>query len=52
MREFQAQCADALTDRYTALFEEHRHHAFVDDMMAALEYDRFFERMTRSRGAK
>ncbi|KAJ8600471.1 hypothetical protein CTAYLR_001482 [Chrysophaeum taylorii] len=43
--ELEAQMYDALNDRYTALFEEHPHHGWVDSALAAVSYDHFYARM-------
>lgn len=45
LAELQEQMHDALTDRYTPLFEEHPHHGWVDSALAALSYTHFFNRM-------
>lgn len=49
--ELQSQMSDALNDRYTALFEEHPHHGWVDSALAALSYEHFYERMTKAADA-
>ena len=36
---------DALNDNFTALFEEHPHHGWVDSALAAISYEHFFKRM-------
>mmetsp|Transcript_50583 Transcript_50583/g.142298 ORF Transcript_50583/g.142298 Transcript_50583/m.142298 type:complete len:171 (+) Transcript_50583:69-581(+) len=46
--EFYAQCKDAIEDNYTALFEEHQHHWFVDALLASMSYEHFFEMMTKA----
>ena len=43
--DFQQQLFDALNDNYTALFEEHPHHGWVDSALAAISYEHFFARM-------
>lgn len=45
LSDLREQMLDALNDRYTALFEEHPHHGWVDSAIAALSYDHFFARM-------
>ena len=47
VRDLQDQMDDALSDRYTALFDEHHHHGWVDGMLAALSYEHFYTRMMR-----
>ena len=44
---FYSQCEDAIEDRYTALFEEHMHHWFVDALLSSMSYEHFFSMMTR-----
>ena len=43
--DFQQQLYDALNDNFTALFEEHPHHGWVDSALAAISYEHFFQRM-------
>ena len=43
--DFQQQLYDALNDNFTALFEEHPHHGWVDSALAAISYEHFFKRM-------
>jgi len=44
---FQAQCQDALDDKYVALFDAHEHHGFVDALLASMDYSRFFALMVK-----
>lgn len=45
LADLQQQMYDALHDRYTALFEEHPHHGWVDSALAALSFEHFSARM-------
>ena len=42
------QCKDAIEDNYTALFEEHQHHWFVDALLSSMSYEHFFAMMTKA----
>jgi hypothetical protein len=50
---FNSDCKVALEDEYCALFEEHKHHWFVEALMASMEYQSFYDMMLRAaRGRK
>ncbi|CAM9818500.1 unnamed protein product, partial [Laminaria digitata] len=36
---------DAKENNYTALFEEHEYHGFVQSLLAAMEYEAFYRLM-------
>uniref|UniRef100_A0A7S1U8T2 Cilia- and flagella-associated protein 36 n=1 Tax=Phaeomonas parva TaxID=124430 RepID=A0A7S1U8T2_9STRA len=46
-KEFYDECQWARQDMMEPLFSEHRHHWFVDWLLATLEYNHFFKKMQR-----
>mmetsp|Transcript_9244 Transcript_9244/g.14237 ORF Transcript_9244/g.14237 Transcript_9244/m.14237 type:complete len:170 (+) Transcript_9244:91-600(+) len=46
MSQLFEQMEDAKLDRYTALFEEHQHHAWVDSILAVLSFEYFVQLMS------
>jgi hypothetical protein len=46
----QEACREAINDEYCALFEEHKHHGFVDALLASQEYEAFYGMMCRGKG--
>ena len=45
IEEFYEECDFAINDKFCALFEEHKHHSFVETMLMSTDYMHFVDSM-------